>query len=98
MTSDWKSMSIDELYLLRQDVAAVLKAKLVARRDALETRLRKLPVLPSGPETTQSKSRRLDPAVTAKFRNPELPSEAWSGRGETAPPTKRAVANGRESR
>ena len=31
MTSDWKSMSIDELYLLRQDVAAVCSNRQAAR-------------------------------------------------------------------
>jgi hypothetical protein len=46
MTSEWKSMSIDELYLLRQDIAAVLAEKLVAKKDALEKRLQQLPILP----------------------------------------------------
>lgn len=82
MTSDWESMSIDELYLLRQDIAAVLAAKLVAKKDALEKRLQQLPILPGSREATESKPRRPDPAVTPKFRNSERPSETWSGRGK----------------
>lgn len=82
MTSDWESMSTDELYLLRQDIAAVLSAKLVAKKDALEKRLQQLPVLPAGQETTQSKPCRIGPAVTPKFRNSERPAETWSGRGK----------------
>lgn len=82
MTSDWKSMSVDELYLLRQDVAAVLAAKLVAKQDALEKRLQQLPILPVRREATESKPRGRNPAVSAKFRNSERPFETWSGRGK----------------
>jgi DNA-binding protein H-NS len=72
-------MSIDELYLLRQDIAAVLAEKLVAKKDALEKRLQQLPILPGSREATELKPRRLDPAVTPKIRNSERPSETGLG-------------------
>src|SRR4051812_29721102 len=81
MTSDWKSMTGDELYLFHLEIVAVLSPKLVAKKNALEERLRQLQ-LPDEHEITQSKARRRYPAVIPKFRNPDQPSETWSGRGK----------------
>ena len=39
MTNDFEALTADELYLLHLEVAAVLRKKLVARKNALEERL-----------------------------------------------------------
>ena len=39
MLSDWESMSIDELFALREEMAAILSAKLMARKNEIEKRL-----------------------------------------------------------
>jgi hypothetical protein len=40
--SEWESMTIDELFALREQMMAVLSAKLIAKRAALERRLQQL--------------------------------------------------------
>lgn len=74
MANDFEAWTSDELYLLHLEIAAVLRRKLVTKKNALEERLERLrrPVTQAG---------RPYPAVKAKFRNPEQPSETWSGRG-----------------
>lgn len=42
MLSDWESMTIDELFALREEMAAILSAKLMARKTEIEKRLRQL--------------------------------------------------------
>ena len=42
MVSDWEAMTIDELFVLREEMAAVLKDKLIAKRKIAEDRLRQL--------------------------------------------------------
>lgn len=73
MTTDLEGSTIDELFALREEVIEVLTEKLVCKKMELEERLRLL----HSPETT----RRSYPPVKAKFRNPDQPSETWSGRG-----------------
>jgi DNA-binding protein H-NS len=82
MMSEWDSMTSDELFELHQKIAAVLNAKLIAKKSALERRLRQLGQSPDAKENAPSKSRRPYPVVTPKFRNPNQPSETWSGRGK----------------
>jgi DNA-binding protein H-NS len=78
MANDFEALTADELYLLHLDVTAVLKKKLVARKDVLDGQLHRLH-LPDRPIT---RSHRPYPPVRAKFRNPDQPSESWSGRGK----------------
>jgi DNA-binding protein H-NS len=78
MANDFEALTADELYLLHLEVTAVLREKLVAKKNALETRLQQLHPLEDH-EVTQA--RRPYPPVKAKYRNPDLPSESWSGRG-----------------
>lgn len=73
MTTDLEGSTIDQLFALREEVIEVLTEKLVCKKMELEERLRLL----HSPETT----RRSYPPVKAKFRNPDQPSETWSGRG-----------------
>jgi hypothetical protein len=42
MMSDWKAMTIDELFALREQMQAVISAKLKARKVELEFRLQAL--------------------------------------------------------
>ena len=39
---DWESMTIEELFALREEVAAILKEKLIAKNKIAEERLRQL--------------------------------------------------------
>jgi DNA-binding protein H-NS len=62
------------------EVAQLLQEKIKAERLALEKRLRVLntPLLLKTPVS----ERRPYPPVSPKYRNPERPSETWSGRGK----------------
>jgi DNA-binding protein H-NS len=79
MTNDFDALTADQLYLLHLEVVAVLRKKLVTKKNALEERLQQL-YAPDGHGI--ARSRRPYPTVEAKFRNPEQPSETWSGRGK----------------
>ena len=39
MKSEWESMTLDELFALREQIQEVLSAKLIAKKAALERRL-----------------------------------------------------------
>jgi DNA-binding protein H-NS len=78
MANDLEALTADELYLLHLEVAAVLREKLVAKKNALEKQLQELHPLE---DHEVAQARRPYPPVKAKFRNPDQPSETWSGRG-----------------
>jgi hypothetical protein len=42
VSDNWESMTIDELFALREEVAAILKEKLIAKRKIAEQRLRQI--------------------------------------------------------
>ena len=67
-------MSIDDLWSLHIEVARLLRDKIRTEKLALEVRLKilKAPI----------SVRRSYPPVSAKYRNPDSPSETWSGRGK----------------
>jgi len=71
--TEMKSLSTDELWTLHEALGATLAEKMAAEKDLLDERLRLL---------TGSKPRRQYPPVLPKFRNPDKPSETWSGRGK----------------
>jgi DNA-binding protein H-NS len=74
------SLSTDELWTLREKIAATLAARMAAEKDLLETRLR---LLTGGHQQASGTSRRRPyPAVVPKFRNPDEPSQTWAGRGK----------------
>lgn len=75
MANDFEEWTADELYLLHLEVAAVLRKKLLAKKNALEERLEQL-------HRPVTQARRPYPTVKAKFRNPDQPAETWSGRGK----------------
>lgn len=72
--ADFDRMSIDDLWSLHIEVSRLLQEKMKTEKIALEERLRTLNAPPP--------ARRPYPPVDAKYRNPERPSETWSGRGK----------------
>ena len=70
-----KTLTIDELWILREEIRALLSSKLSAKKQQLEERLIQL----SG---RSAKERRPYPRVTQKYRNPDRPIDTWSGRGK----------------
>ena len=78
-----KSMSIDKLTKLRDQVDIALRSQVADERRTLEAELTKLSRL----STSESRSKGLRfgarGPVAPKYRNPENPSETWAGRGLT---------------
>jgi DNA-binding protein H-NS len=72
------SMSIDQLWDLREEIVALLSTKIDAEKRELERRLARL----QGMTEHKPTARRPYPKVHPKYRNPERPSETWSGRGK----------------
>jgi len=80
---DIESMSMDELWSLREFVASLLARKMSAEKARLDERLLQLD--PDGVPQHVKKmghARRPYPQVFPKYRNPAEPSETWSGRGK----------------
>ena len=75
--SDFESMSIDELWMLYEEITTELAAKLHAEKKAIENRLRLLVE-----QNVRKSERRPYPIVLPKFRNPAEPSQTWAGRGK----------------
>src|SRR4051812_29995743 len=75
-----KTMPIDELWALHGEVAELLKVKIIAEQKELERRLARLGGANSAAEPKIE--RRPYPEVFPKYRNPEAPTETWSGRGK----------------
>ena len=67
-------MSTDDLWSLHVELARLLQERIKTEKLALEERLRIL----NAPISV----RRRYPPVSAKYRNPDRPSETWSGRGK----------------
>jgi DNA-binding protein H-NS len=77
-----KSMSIDKLVKLKDQVEAALAAKVMDQRRSLESELSKLGRFSGGPGRAKGFGRGgARGAVAPKYRNPDNPSETWAGRG-----------------
>ena len=76
-TKNLAIMSVDELWKLHEEICTILSTKMDAERRELERRLARL----NGRAEDKPKARRPYPKVHPKYRNPERPSETWSGRG-----------------
>jgi DNA-binding protein H-NS len=74
-----KSMSVEKLSKLRDQVDTALNAKVVEQRRALEAELSQLSRFSNGKGRVKLGGR--GGAVAPKYRNPENPSETWAGRG-----------------
>jgi len=73
-TNDLKSMPLEELWKLHEEVIVLLGSRLAAERTKLEERLRQL-------QPQDHRMRRPYPKVFPKYQNPKNPTETWSGRG-----------------
>jgi DNA-binding protein H-NS len=73
------SMSVAELWTLHEEICANLSARIDAEMQELDHRLARLG---GRIENKPSGTRRPYPKVYPKYRNPETPSETWSGRGK----------------
>ncbi|MDI4231348.1 H-NS histone family protein [Bradyrhizobium sp. 31Argb] len=83
-----KSMSLDDLWSLHEEISAILSARIEAEKRELEKRLAVLSRGVSGARESDDaralqggKPRRKYPRVLPKYRNPKT-SETWSGRGK----------------
>jgi DNA-binding protein H-NS len=76
-----KSMSIDKLSKLREQVEAALSAKVIEERRAVQDQLGMLERLATSGSRARAGRGGPRGAVAPKYRNPENPSETWAGRG-----------------
>jgi DNA-binding protein H-NS len=74
-----KSMTIDKLLKLKDEIDDTLTAKISEQRRTLEAELSKLGRFESGKKA--GRGVRAGSSVAPKYRNPENPSETWAGRG-----------------
>jgi DNA-binding protein H-NS len=88
---DLKSLSIDDLWTLHEQVGAVLSEKITAEKRGLEERLAQLnggliekrAIKGAALRIYERRAvRRKYPPVLPKYQNPSDPSETWAGRGK----------------
>jgi DNA-binding protein H-NS len=84
---DPETMSVDDLWSLHEQISKILSARITSEKRELEKRLAVLNRGIEGADASQSynangKARRKYPRVFPKYRNPQTPSETWSGRGK----------------
>ncbi|TYL92047.1 H-NS histone family protein [Bradyrhizobium rifense] len=85
---NFDSMSVDELWQLHEQLGRILSTRLTTEKRELEKRLAQLnredqaryTEMQSSSEVVRS--RRKYPEVLPKYRNPNTPTETWSGRGK----------------
>jgi DNA-binding protein H-NS len=101
---DLEAMSVDDLWSLHERVSGILSARITSEKHELEKRLA---VLNRGRDVIEmrdsrhslnsnGKVRRKYPRVVPKYRNPQTPSETWSGRGKQPRWLVAAIKNGRK--
>jgi DNA-binding protein H-NS len=98
-----ESMSIDDMWQLHEKIIQLLSARLTSEKRELEKRLAKLrqdkdmprPTPPDDRDKERDQKRRKYPKVIPRYKNPEDPSETWSGRGRQPRWLAAALANGR---
>lgn len=74
-------MSFDKLSKLRDQVDAILNAKVAEERRTMQSRLSELDRLGLNGARAKGAGRGSRGAVDPKFRNPENPAETWQGGG-----------------
>lgn len=97
---DMDALSVDDLWRLYEEIGQVLSVRLTREKRELEKRLAQLRREQERQETepavaTGSRERRKYPRVYPKYRNPNEPSETWSGRGKQPRWLKAALQTGR---
>jgi DNA-binding protein H-NS len=88
-----KSLSIEKLVALKDQVEAMLSSKVLEQRRVLQSSLSKLGRFQGG---KSSKAARGHGAVAPKYRNPENPVETWAGRGLTPRWLAAAIKSGKK--
>lgn len=84
------AMSVDEMWRLHEKIIELLSERLTSEKRELEARLAKLRrdqglgrlKSNGGTAAEPHPQQRKLPAVSPKYRNPDQPSETWSGRGK----------------
>src|SRR5262249_23655037 len=76
-----KSMSIDKLVALRDQVDAAISTRVTQERHALEAELGKLSHFGARGNLRGRRGALRGVVVAPKYRNPENSSETWAGRG-----------------
>ena len=84
---DLDAMSVDEMWKLHEKISQVLSVRLTSEKRELEKRLAQLRRenemhSASTEQLAGPRERRKYPRVYPKYRNPDEPSETWSGRGK----------------
>jgi DNA-binding protein H-NS len=87
---DLEKISLDDLWVLHEQISRVLSLRIIAEKEQLEKRLVQLnqgkdikrPALLGLKPAVSDRPRRKYPKVFPKYRNPAEPSETWSGRGK----------------
>jgi DNA-binding protein H-NS len=72
------SMSVDDLWSLREKLDSLLSKKLSEEKERLNRRIRQL----ERGDASLTVARRPYPRVLPKYRNPDRPSQTWAGRGK----------------
>ena len=78
----FENMSTDELWTLHNKIAETLAARIADEKSILEKRLSQLTQRFQTVRFQSQPGRRPYPRVLPKYRNPDQPSEKWSGRGK----------------
>jgi len=91
---DLEKMSLDDLWSLHQKILPLLDRKLQQETHKLQTQLDELG-RKFGGSPSDVPQRRPYPKVEPKFRNPDNPSETWSGRGKQPHWVRNLLAAGR---
>jgi DNA-binding protein H-NS len=84
-SSDFSSMSVEQLWNLHEQVTSTLARKITEEKAKLEERLRWLEnsnFESTGESIGHHRPRRPYPKVLPKYQNPKNPVEKWSGRGK----------------
>jgi DNA-binding protein H-NS len=86
------AMSVDEMWQLHEQISQVLSVRLASEKRELEKRLEQLrrekemhhaePLVDMSSLKSVPRERRKYPRVYPKYRNPNEPTETWSGRGK----------------
>jgi DNA-binding protein H-NS len=88
---NFDAMSVDEMWQLHEKISQILSVRLASEKRQLEKRLdqlrREKEMRQTEPMEVSSlkaapRERRQYPRVYPKYRNPNEPSETWSGRGK----------------
>jgi DNA-binding protein H-NS len=98
-----EAMPVDDLWSLHEEISRILSARITSEKRELEKRLAIL----SGRDAIEradsprsynvdGRARRKYPRVFPKYRNPQTPSETWSGRGKQPRWLVAAIESGRK--